>query len=221
MIEFRLVACLLAAIAGASPALASNDPAMDSAVKRINDQWAHIRYQISDRDAQYRQLDALAGQAAQVVRRYPGHAEPLLWLGIVTSEEAARATVFKQLGLARTARVILEKAQAIDANAADGGVKMSLGVLYYRVPGFPIGFGSTAKAQGLLEAAMRVDPLGLDNNFFYADFLNDEGNPARAKIFALRGLQAPVDPTRPVWDAGRRAEMRALLGKINAKLKKG
>lgn len=208
-----------AALALASSASASNNPAMDAAVRRINDQWAHIRYQVVDRNEQYRQLDVLAGQAAQVSARYPGHAEPLLWQGIVVSEEVARASVLRQLGFARSARDILEKAQSIDPNVADGGVKMSLGVLYYRVPGFPIGFGNTAKARALLEAALKQDPNGLDNNFFYADFLNDEGHPAQAKQYVLRGLQAPLNSARPVWDAGRRAEMRALLGKINAKLK--
>ncbi|MEG8042476.1 hypothetical protein QP164_06705 [Sphingomonas sp. LR59] len=212
-------ALAFAALAFAGTANASNNPAMDAAVRRINDQWAHIRYQVADRNEQYRQLDALAGQAAQVSARYPGRAEPLLWQGIVVSEEAARASVLKQLGLARSAREILERAQGIDPNIADGGVKMSLGVLYYRVPGFPIGFGSTTTARALLEAALKQDPNGLDNNFFYADFLNDEGHPAQAKQYVLRGLQAPANTGRPVWDAGRRAEMRALLGKINAKLK--
>ncbi len=197
---------------------ASDNPAMDAAVKRINDGWAHIRYEVADRGTQYDQLEALARSAEQVVARYPGRAEPLLWYGIVTSEEAARASMLKQLGLANRARGILEQAQKIDPSIADGGVKMSLGVLYYRVPGFPIGFGSTAKARALLESALRQDPNGMDNNFFYADFLNDEGQPAAARAYALRALQAPVNPARPVWDAGRRAEIRTLLGRINAKL---
>lgn len=219
MPPFRLAAALAVAFAFGSAAAAGPDPAMDAAVQRINDQWAHIRYEVTDREQQYRQLDQLAVQAAQVAARYPGRAEPLLWQGIVVSEEAARANMFAQLGLARSARDILEKARAIDPNIADGGVKMSLGVLYYRVPGFPIGFGSTAKARALLESALKQDPAGLDNNFFYADFLNDEGHPAQAKVYVLRGLQAPVSTQRAVWDAGRRAEMRALLAKINAKLK--
>ena len=217
----RLAAGIAAALSASSMAHASNNPAMDAQVARIDSSWQHIRYQITDRDEQYRQLDILAKQAAQVVARFPGRAEPLLWQGIVTSEEAARASVFRQLGLATSARDILEKARAIDPNIADGGIKMSLGVLYYRVPGFPIGFGSTSKARTMLQAAIAQDPHGLDNNFFYADFLNDEGHPAEAKVYILRGLQAPTNPARPVWDAGRRAEARALLAKINAKLKQG
>lgn len=219
MRRLRLAAALCTLLAVSGVAHASNNPQMDAAVQRINDQWAHIRYEVTDRDQQYRQLDVLAAQAAQVAARFPGRAEPLLWQGIVTSEEAARASVFRQLGLAKAAKGILERAQAIDPNIADGSVKMSLGVLYYRVPGFPVGFGSTPKARALLEAALRQDPRGLDNNFFYADFLNDEGHPADAKVYAQRALQAPVNAARPVWDAGRRAELRALLGKIDAKLR--
>ncbi len=217
---FRTMLAVIATLFAFTAAQAANDPGMDAAVKRINDQWAHIRYQVSDRNEQYRELSALATQAQQVVARYPNRAEPLLWYGIVTSEEAARASIFSQLGLAKQAKAILEKAQAINPNVADGGVKMSLGVLYYRVPGFPIGFGSTPKARALLEAALRQDPNGMDNNFFYADFLDDEGQPAQARPFVLRGLQAPVNRDRPVWDAGRRAELRALLRKIDAKLKR-
>lgn len=218
MIVFRLATALTAAFIFAGAAVAGTDPAMDAAVQRINDQWAHIHYQVTDRDEQFRQLEQLAAQAAQVVARFPHRAAPLLWQGIVVSDEAARASMISQLGLARSARGILEKAQQIEPDIANGGVKVSLGVLYYRVPGFPIGFGSTAKARALFEAALKQDPAGLDNNFYYADFLIDEGHPAQAKAYVLRGLQAPVSTLRPVWDAGRRSELRGLLAKIDAKL---
>lgn len=209
----RLLAFSLAFLA--TPAFASDDPAMDAAVKRINDQWAHIRYEVPDRDSQFRQLAALEGQAADVAARYPSRAEPLLWEGIVVSEEAARAPMLKQLGLATRARDILSRAYTIDPKVADGGAAMSLGVLYYRVPGFPIGFGNTKRARTFFQQALVQDPKGLDNNFFYGDFLNSIGEPARARDFLQRALQAPVDRSRPVWDAGRRAEIRTLLAKID------
>lgn len=188
---------------------------MDAAVKRINDQWAHIRYEVRDRDSQYRQLAALEGQAAQVVARYPGRAEPLLWEGIVVSEEAARANVLKQLGLATRARDILAQAYRINPKVADGGAAMSLGVLYYRVPGFPIGFGNTKRAKTYFQEALIQDPSGMDNNFFYGDFLNLTGNKTGARTFLQRALKAPADPSRPVWNSGRRAEIRDLLVKID------
>jgi tetratricopeptide (TPR) repeat protein len=207
-----LTALTFAALA--APAFASDNGAMDVDVMRINNAWAHIRYQVKDRNAQYHQLATLEVQAQQVVQKYPGKAEPLLWQGIVVSEEAARASTFQQLGIATRARDILAKAYAINPRVADGGAAMSLGVLYYKVPGWPIGFGSTSKARNYFQQALAQDPKGLDNNFFYGDFLAQEGDKNGARQYLQRALLAPANPNRPVWDAGRRAEVRALLGKL-------
>jgi tetratricopeptide (TPR) repeat protein len=211
----RIAGLLAAALAWGGIAQASDNPAMDAQVARINNEWARIKYQVQDKNQQYLQLDQLAKQAASVSARYPGRAEPLLWQGIVTSEEAAQASMFRQLGLATSARDILDKARSIDPHAANGGVSMSLGVLYYKVPGFPIGFGSAKKARTYLEAALAQDPNGLDANYFYGDFLNEQGDHARARAYLARALKAPKDVSRPVWDAGRRTEVRALLAKID------
>ncbi len=210
----RLTLLLAAALGLTGVAHASNNPAMDAQVMRINNEWARIKYSVRDKNEQYRQLGALANQAAAVVSRFPGQAEPLLWQGIVTSEEAAQANVFRQLGLATSARDILAKAYSINPRAANGGVAMSLGVLYYKVPGWPIGFGSAAKAKTYLRAALALDPNGLDANFFYGDYLYSQSDRAGAKQYLNRALRAPPTPSRPVWDAGRRAEARALLAKV-------
>ena len=202
-------------IIGSQVAMASDNPQMDGDVMRINNAWAHIRYQVKDRSAQFNQLAALEGEADKVVQKYPGKAEPLLWKGIVVSEEAARASTFRQLGLATRARDILSKAYAINPRVADGGAAMSLGVLYYKVPGWPIGFGSTAKARNFFQQVLQQDPRGLDNNYFYGDFLAQEGDSAHARQFLLRALQAPTNNNRPVWDAGRRAEVRARLAQLH------
>jgi tetratricopeptide (TPR) repeat protein len=198
----------------ASATSAVADPAMDADVMRINNGWAHIRYQVTSKPMQFAELAVLEKQAAQLVAKYPGKAEPLLWEGIVVSEEAARAPTLKQLGLATRARDILAKAYAINPKVADGGAAMSLGVLYYKVPAWPIGFGSTAKARAYFQKALAQDPRGLDNNFFYGDFLAQEGDKAGARTYLNRALAAPVNPARPVWDAGRRAEVKARLAKL-------
>ena len=217
MTKLRLLfsTAVMLAVTSASAAHASNNPTMDAEVARIGNQWAHIKYQVNGKGAQLAQIEALAVQAAEVVKRYPGRAEPLIWDGIVTSEEAALASPFHQLALANTARKIFVQAQSIDPKALGGGAPMSLGVLYYRVPGFPIGFGNNARAQQYLEAALAVDPAGLDANYFYGDFLMSKGEPAKARAYLQRALQAPADPARPVWDAGRRGEVRELLAKAD------
>jgi tetratricopeptide (TPR) repeat protein len=182
-------------------------------VKAINDGWAHIVYEVRGSSTQTKALDALAKEASKVVARYPGKAEPLLWQGIVTSEQANRANIFHKLGLATRAKDIIAKAYAIDPKAADGGAAMSLGVLYYKVPGSPIGFGDDDRARRLLKEALALDPNGLDANYFYGDYLLDQGDKKSAAAFLHKALQAPHDKSRPVWDAGRRREVKALLAK--------
>jgi tetratricopeptide (TPR) repeat protein len=212
MLKRVLLGALLApALVAAMPITAVADMASD--VKALNDGWAHIAYEIKGSSTQTKALDQLARQAAGLVARYPGQAEPLLWQGIVVSEQANRANIFHKLGLATKARDLIARAYAIDPKAADGGAALTLGVLYYKVPGSPIGWGDDEKAQKLLKQALALDPDGLDSNYFYADYLLDQGNKAEARSYLQKALKAPHDPHRPVWDAGRRREVTALLAK--------
>jgi tetratricopeptide (TPR) repeat protein len=193
------------------PVAARADMAGD--VKAVNDGWAHITYEVKGSSTQTKALDRLAKQAAALVARYPGKAEPLLWQGIITSEQANRANIFHKLGLAGKARDLIAKAYALDPHAAHGGAALSLGVLYYKVPGSPLGWGDDEKAGKLLKEALALDPAGLDANYFYGDYLLDQGDKAGARAYLTKALKAPHDASRPVWDAGRRDEVRALLAK--------
>ncbi|WP_395336670.1 hypothetical protein WBP06_20335 [Novosphingobium sp. BL-8H] len=198
-------------VVAAMPFAAHADMASD--VKAVNDGWAHITYEVRGSSTQTKALDQLAHQAATVAARYPGRAEPLLWQGIITSEQANRANFFHKLGLATQARDLIARAYSIDPRAAQGGAALSLGVLYYKVPGSPLAWGDDAKAGRLLKQALSVDPNGLDSNYFYGDYLLKQGDKAGARAYLQKALRAPHDGSRPVWDAGRRREVQALLAK--------
>lgn len=213
-----LALSLILTLATPAGAWASDNSAMDNDVKHLEHEWARIVYQVKDHDQQLEQIDALNKEAATIVQRYPNRAEPLIWNGIISSEEAAIASVFTALGWAKDARALFERAEKLDPKALDGAVPMSLGTLYYRVPGFPVGFGDNDEARKYLEQAMILNPDGLDSNYFYGDFLLEQGDYAKAKQVLSHGLEAAPSPDRPVWDQGRRAEMRELLAKTNAKL---
>ena len=208
----------VALVAGALAARASDDPKMDADLRHVEQEWARIKYQVADEDAQLSQMETLAKQTAKICKRYQGRAEPLAWDGIVTSTEAGFAGTFAALDLARDARKMLEQAAKIDPAVLNGAVPTSLGALYYLVPGFPLGFGDDDKAREYLEEGLAMNPDGLDSNFFYGDFLFSQDDYKDAATVLEHGLQAPVSHDRPVWDAGRRAEIRALLDKIKAKL---
>ncbi|WP_068083532.1 tetratricopeptide repeat protein [Novosphingobium rosa] len=197
----------LAGSAGAAPDLAAQ-------VKGINDGWAHITYDMNGSSHQTVALAQLDQRAADLVAHNPGQAEPLLWEGIVVSEEANRANIFHKLSLATRAKDLIERAYKIDPRAGHGGAAMSLGVLYYKVPGSPIGFGDKHLARRLLLEGLAIDPGGLDANYFWGDFLHAQGDDAGARAALQKALRAPHDPSRPAWDAGRRREVQALLAKV-------
>jgi tetratricopeptide (TPR) repeat protein len=191
---------------------------MDSDIANLEHEWAHIKYQVPAKDDQLKQMNALAKTAEAVVARYPGRAETIVWDGIITSTEAGMAGPLSALGLAKKSRAMFEAAGKIDPSVLDAAVPTSLGSLYYLVPGFPLGFGDNSKARAYLEQAIKVSPDGMDSNFFYGDFLYRQGEYDKSKQVLTHALVTPPNPNRPVWDAGRRNEIKAILGKIDQKL---
>lgn len=171
----------------------------------IQQQWAKIQYQSpeSEREEAFKSLKT---DAEQFVAQYPGRAEPLIWQGIVLSTYAGAKGGLGALGLVKEARKSLEAALAIDPNALDGSAYTSLGSLYYQVPGWPLGFGDDDKARSYLQKALTINPDGIDANFFFGDFLLEQGEPGRARTYLRKVLQVAGRPGREVADAGRRKE---------------
>jgi tetratricopeptide (TPR) repeat protein len=186
---------------------------MNADIHKIELRWEQIKFKEDGSPDQFAHIDALAKFAAGLVRKYPGQVEPLIWHGIVTSEEAGMAGALKALGYAKEARAILEEAYKRDPAALDAGAPTSLGVLYYRVPGWPLGFGSNKKARALLVQAVSLAPNGMDANYFYADFLMTQHDYAAAYKVLKHALALPVQKDRPLWDKNRRAVIRELMAK--------
>lgn len=126
------------------------------------------------------------------------------------------ASMLHAMSYAKAARAMLEKAYSQDPSALSAGAPTSLGVLYYRVPGFPIGFGDKKKARALLEEAVNLAPDGMDANYFYADFLMTQKEYGAADKVLKHALELPVDSRRPLWDRHRRAVIKELIAKAES-----
>jgi tetratricopeptide (TPR) repeat protein len=164
-----------------------------------------------------KRFQALAAKAHQTTESFPNRAEPLIWEGIIDSSLAAEKGGLGALGLVKQARSLYERAIQIDGNALDGSAYNSLGVLYYKVPRWPVAFGDKAKAAELLQKALAVNPQGIDPNFFYGEFLAETDRRDEAIVYLERALQAPARPGRQIADSGRREEIRELLGRLKAR----
>lgn len=219
MIRFRNR--MLAAAVGAALFVASASAAfageVSPQVSAVRDRWAEVNYNTpkAQREAAF---DALAKQAAAARAAQPKDANALIWEGIVLSSFAGERGGLGALGLAKQARADYEQAIKLDPNALDGSAYTSLGVLYYSVPGWPVGFGDDKKARELLRKGLQINPNGIDPNYFYGDFLQDQGDWKGAAAALEKALAAPARPGRELADQGRRKEAAALLAKVRTKL---
>lgn len=183
-------------------------------VREIQAEWARLYYMDEFLNQNYRELQALAERANRVAVEHPRSAEALVWDAIVLSTLAEKKGGLGALSLVKEARRKLEQAEAIDPEVLGGSVYASLGSLYSKVPGWPIGFGDDETAERYFNKALAINPDGLDINYFYAEYLVDQGRKELALEYIDRALRAPPLTDRPVADQGRRQQalkLRATL----------
>ena len=213
---FESLAVVLTLMPMALPAVAQDD-ALLTGLHEIQAGWEQANYQTADRAEKQRLLEGLRARSETLVQAFPGRAEPLVWEGIVLSTYAGAKGGLGALPLAKKSRDCLLEALRLDPAALQGSAYTSLGALYYKVPGWPIGFGDWEKAADYLAKAVALNPDGMDSNYFLAELLYEEGDYSRSLVHLRKALAAPARADRPVADAGRRAEAEALIVKVRSK----
>lgn len=181
----------------------------DDNVKGLQSRWEVIKYRTPAAEQQ-KAYAALADEARTAAAKHPQSASVLIWEGIVLSSYAGARGGLGALGLAKEAKAALEKAMEIDEAALSGSAYTSLGALYYQVPGWPVGFGDKEKARAMLQKALKINPDGIDPNYFYADYLFRQKDYQGAAASLEKARHAPPRPDRPLADEGRRNEVDAL-----------
>lgn len=190
---------------------------LDTAIEKLQHEWATANYQTPEKD-QEEVFKKLSEQAKQVTMENPGKAEPLIWEAIIVSGYAKAKGGLGALSLAKRSRDLLLEAEKINPQALNGSIYTSLGSLYYKVPGWPLGFGDHKQARAYLGKALAINPDGIDPNYFYGDFLLKEGEYVQALAYFKKALNAPARPGREDADAGRKADIQQGIKQAEKKL---
>ncbi|MGE6607464.1 hypothetical protein ACQKE4_13225 [Halomonas sp. NPDC076908] len=159
-------------------------------------------------------LKSLADEARQLAGQYSDEAEVLVWQGIILASYARERGGLGALGTAGDARDALEKAIEIDPEGLNGSAYVTLGALYDRAPGRPLGFGNSNTAERMFKRALEIRPDGIDVNYYYAAFLKEEGNAQAAREHAQRAVNGTARENRQASDEALRRDAEALLNQL-------
>ena len=173
-----------------SPSFAKN---LNESLQTIESEWATIYYNTpkqKQESAYYRLLD----KTINLSKQHPNNAEPIIWEAIVKATNADNQDALTALEAIHEARDLLLKAIEINPQAMSGSAYVTLGTLYYMTPKWPIGFGDTTTAQKMLQTALKINPNGIESNYFYGDFLLSNSELIEAEKYFRRALATPVRP---------------------------
>ena len=185
-------------------------------VQEIQTQWAQVNYQLERGERR----EAMSELVERCHVLSPTEFEGLIWCAIVNSSYAGLASPLSAMKYAKAAKAGLEKAIELDGDALAGSAYTSLGTLYFKVPGWPLGFGDKEEAEELLKRGLSINKAGIDPNYFYADYLFEQGELTEAKKYLEIAAVATSRPGREVADAGRKADIENLMDEIERKMAK-
>ncbi|TFH86603.1 hypothetical protein EQG41_11675 [Billgrantia azerbaijanica] len=211
MIRRHALAATIAAVLSLSAPAVSL--AWESEVADLTQRWERITTERPE-DQRRQALAHLAEEAAALVDENPGEAAPLVWLGIIEASHARERRGLGALDSAKKARAALEKAVKLDPQGGNGSAYVTLGALYDRAPGWPLGFGDAETAEAMFQRALAIRPQGIDVNFYYAAFLEEEGRREAAREHARRAVAGEVRKGREASDAALRERARELLSRL-------
>ena len=185
-------------------------------IHQLARQWAKANYTLHG-EAKKHAFEQLNQQVEARKQRYPQSAEIWIWSGIIKSTYAKVKGGLGALGYAKQAKADLEHAMKLDDSALSGSAYTCLATLYYKVPGWPLGFGDDDKARALFHKALAIDPNDMNANYFYGRFLIDQNQLDLAITYLLKArAQIPEDST-DIADQGRLREIAKALKKIDRK----
>jgi tetratricopeptide (TPR) repeat protein len=153
----------------------------------------------------------LLDKTIDLSKRYPDDAEPIFWQAVVKATYADHQDAFSALKAIHEARDLLIKAIDINPKTMDGSAYVTLGTLSYLAPKWPIAFGDDKEAQKMFQSALKINPNGIDTNYFYGEFLLSTDRPKDAVKYFERAATAQARTEQLYADNQLKEEARLAL----------
>lgn len=205
----QIITILLLLALNLMPALVKAD-ALQLAVQQIESEWAQIHYNVA-KEQQEIAYQQLLLQVNTLNAQYPDQAELIIQQAIIVASNADNIGALSALEAINQARGLLLHAIELNPNASEGAAYVTLGSLYYMVPGWPIAYGDSEKAQELLKKALLINPNTIDANYFYGDFLVSQGQQNEALSYFKRAVAIPVRANQIFADSQLQAQAQQAL----------
>jgi tetratricopeptide (TPR) repeat protein len=189
------------------PCLADN---LADRLNNVESEWASIYYS-TPKHKQGTAYLRLLDKTLDLSRRYPGNAEPIFWQAVVKATYADHQDALSALKTIHEARDLLVKAIAINPETMEGSAYVTLGTLYYLAPKWPIAFGDDNEAEKMFQSALKINPDGIDTNYFYGEFLLSIDNPKDAVKYLERAANAPARTEQLYADNQLKEEARLAM----------
>lgn len=164
---------------------------LNASLLNIESEWASIYYS-TPKQKQGAAYSRLLDKTINLSRQFPENAEPFIWEAIVMATNADNQDPVSALEAVHAARDLLLKAIEINPQAMNGSAYVTLGTLYYMTPKWPIAFGDDAIAKEMLQTALKINPNGLDANYFYANYLLLNNELIEAEKYFKRAVAIPA-----------------------------
>jgi tetratricopeptide (TPR) repeat protein len=195
---------------GSVPVFAAALASAPATVQSLWDEWGEIFYVVPEKQRATR-FEAFLPRVKDLVAQRPNQAEPLILEAIVLCTYAASDIGLGALRKVEQARALLLKSIDIDPKARSGAAYITLGNLYYRLPGWPISFGDEEQGRQYFEGALKLSPNGIDANFFYGDYLLDRREYDKALVFLEKADHAPIRDENRLSDLNVKKEVAKAL----------
>lgn len=189
---------------------------LNNSLVSLEHDWAATYYQAGE--AQQRQAyPQLLAKAADLVKRYPQAAEAKIWLATIMVSNAALESSLTVLATLDNAKALLEESIKQNPTALNGAAYLTLGTLYYRVPGWPVSFGDVSIAEQMLKTSLQMNPQGVDANYFYGDYLLRQERVAEAEAYFRKAVQVSARKQQLINDLHLQQDATVALANIHQK----